>query len=207
MQFLLLFYLKHGGLVSSIGADIIWGGCVFRSWYSYEKAIPWILGLLLLCSNYCCRVLYLQQLYSCYYLERLLIIGLILSCRCYCFYYRSNWFNRLLLLYERFVSGSSASVRWRYRQYVPVPNPLFFVRMFASDLLPIYPVIHTLSECDWVISGSNTFNCFVRACFWFAFDLSCYSHVVRVRLSDFRFQFFDSFCTIVSIRSSSNFLI
>ena len=95
-------------------------------------------------------VLYVQQLYSCCYLERLLIIGLILSCRCYCFYYRSNWFNRLLLLYERFVSGSSASVRWRYRQYVPVPNPLF---------------------CT-VVS-----------------DLSCYSHVVRVRLSDFRFQF------------------
>ena len=73
-------------------------------------------------------VLYVQQLYSCCYLERLLIIGLILSCQCYCF-----------------IIGPTDSIDYYFLRYVRS-----FVRLVS--------------------------------------DLSCYSHVVRVRLSDFRFR-------------------
>ena len=63
-------------------------------------------------------VLYVQQLYSCYYLERLLIIGLILSCRCYCF-----------------IIGPTDSIDYYFLRYV---------RSF--DLLSIYLRL-TLSVC------------------------------------------------------------
>ena len=124
-------------------------------------------------SNYCCRV-YLQQLYLCYYLERLLIIGLILSCRCYCFYYRSNWFNRLLLLWDLFLVLLLLFV------YVIGSMFQFQILRFVR-LLPTY-----LDDfrSQFPIRSSDS-------------DISCYSHVVRVQLSDFRFQFFNSFGTIV----------
>ena len=111
-------------------------------------------------------VLYVQQLYSCCYLERLLIIGLILSCRCYCFYYRSDWFNRLLLLCDLFLV--------LLLLFVYVIGSVFqfqilrFVSLFRTVVSDLSCYSHVV-RVQWVISGSNrsfhfdpSFRFFVR---------------------------------------------
>ena len=90
-------------------------------------------------------VLYVQQLYSCCYLERLLIIGLILSCRCYCFYYRSNWFNRLLLLCDLFLVVLLL--------FVDVIGSMFQFQILCS----LYDCLLLIYLCGTMISGSNLF--------------------------------------------------
>ena len=88
-------------------------------------------------------VLYLQQLYSCYYLERLLIIGLILSCRCYCFiigptdsidyYYYSS-----ICLSSSFDSNLSYSITHCQGELEVFQFDLFVVdRRSICDLFPV----------------------------------------------------------------------
>ena len=112
-------------------------------------------------------VLCVQQLNSRCYLERLLIIGLILSCWCYCFYYRSNWFNRLLL-YDSFPVVLLL--------FVDVIGSMFQFQILRFDVS---------YDCFRCIFDDFRFQ-FVRP---ICFQFILLSHVVRVWLSDFRFQF------------------
>ena len=195
MQLVLLFYLKHGGLVSSIGADIIWGGCSFvvvvRKNNSLNiRPVVIMFELLLLCLILAAAVFVLLSWEA---VDNRIdsVVSMLL------FYYRSNWFNRLLLLRDLFlvllllfvyVIGSMFQFQIlrfdsSFGLYLSAITHIVRVCLSdpirSSDLFPIYPAIHTLSECDWVISGSNSSTRFVRRDYRFV----CRRHGVRVSLS------------------------